>query len=377
MRRVYCGLQALRKRRIADPLFGDNAGDVTVRRHVEGRVVDGDARGRNRRVTQMDDFVFSPFFDGDVVAVGQAQVYGAGGRDTIDRNTVFSGDDGQFIGADLVGDVTVGGDAVCAEDDYVHFAGAHQVTGGIVGNQVHGDLGVHEFPGGEARPLQTRTGLIHPNVDRLPLFLTGEDDAQRRAKIDSGQRAGVAMMEQVRPIGDDGGTVKAHAPVDGHVFVGQGLGFGQEGAAQIVHIGGDSLFGHFEQAARGPTQVDGGRPRGVEHVLGGAQIGQQVIARGRCACLRGQCHAVGTRCADGRCATHVHLGDATGDAVHAIELGDHKFAGQQPLVDHFDAVVFPKDGSHNRSSTNKSPLGVSKRELSTMQARSSFRSRST
>ena len=57
------------------------------------------------------------------------------------------------VGADLVGHVAVGRHPIRAKDDHIHLARAHEMAGGVVRDQVHGDLGPHQFPGREPRPL--------------------------------------------------------------------------------------------------------------------------------------------------------------------------------------------------------------------------------
>ena len=49
--------------------------------------------------------------------VGVASVDGGPGSGAVERDAVLFGEDGDVVGADLVGDVAVGGDAVCADDD--------------------------------------------------------------------------------------------------------------------------------------------------------------------------------------------------------------------------------------------------------------------
>ncbi len=198
------------------------------------------------------------------------------------------------------------------------------MAGGVVGDQVHGHLGAHQFPGCQPRALQARARLVHPDVDLLALFLAGEDHAQRRAEIDRGQGAGVAVVEQVGPVGDHFGPVKAHAPVDLHIFVGQRLGLGQQQAAQIADIRHLRILNCFQHARRGPAQVDGGGAGGVQRSFGRGQVCQQAGAIGGPALFGGQHHAIGPRGPDGRCAAHGHIADAKRHLIHRAKLSDHK-----------------------------------------------------
>jgi hypothetical protein len=81
------------------------------------------------------------------------------------RNAVVGAGQRLEIGADLVGDVAVGGDAVGADDHRVDLALAHQDAGGVVGDQGvrHAVLG--QFPGGE-QALVARPGFGYPDMHR-------------------------------------------------------------------------------------------------------------------------------------------------------------------------------------------------------------------
>ena len=56
-------------------------------------------------------------FDGDLGAGGKGEVDAAGGGGDEEGEAEVLGEDGDAEGADLVGDVAVGGDAVGADDD--------------------------------------------------------------------------------------------------------------------------------------------------------------------------------------------------------------------------------------------------------------------
>lgn len=185
--------------------------------------------------------------DGNQVAVSQVQVNGAGGHDRVKGNAVLFGDDGQLVGADLVGHVAVGGRAVGANQDDVHLAGAHEVAGGVVGDDIIGDAALLKLPGRETRPLQTGAGFVYQYMNLFALLVRGKDDAQGGAPIDRGQRAGVAVVEDGVAIVDEFCPVEAHAPVQGDVFIGQPLRFGQQGGADGAGAGQAGLLGDGQQ----------------------------------------------------------------------------------------------------------------------------------
>jgi hypothetical protein len=68
------------------------------------------------------ELVGAALLDGDGVAGGGREVDGAGGGGDVERDAVGLGGEGHGVGADLVGDVAVGGDAVGADDHQVDLA---------------------------------------------------------------------------------------------------------------------------------------------------------------------------------------------------------------------------------------------------------------
>src|SRR4029077_1150039 len=171
--------------------LGDDRRDQVGRRDVEGEVervgrVGGDAGAED-------------FGDLDLLAPLD-QDGGAGGRGAVDRrerrgdvegDLVVVGQDGDGVGADLVGGVAVGRDAVGADHDAVDEALGHQGAGAAVRHQVEGDAELLQLPGGEPRALQERPGLVHPDLPEVAVAPGGLDHAERRAVAGGGERAGV------------------------------------------------------------------------------------------------------------------------------------------------------------------------------------------
>ena len=79
---------------------------------VEGGIQRRDAVGGRGRAAEAGDFLGRPLLDFDAVAVGKAEVNGAGGGGDVEGDAVFPGQNRQRVGAYLVGGVAVGGDAV-------------------------------------------------------------------------------------------------------------------------------------------------------------------------------------------------------------------------------------------------------------------------
>ena len=97
----------------------------------------------------------------------ERQIERRNGRGDIEGHAIFLGQHRQAVGADFVGDVAIGGDAVRAHHHASDAAGVQKMSGHVVGDQLDGDAVVLQFPGGEARALQKRAGFVGENVDVL------------------------------------------------------------------------------------------------------------------------------------------------------------------------------------------------------------------
>src|SRR5256885_17262230 len=95
--------------------------------HVERRIAHAHARRGPAQVAVPGDLVRGAPLDGDAGSVGDAAIEGGERGGDIEREAVAPREHREAVGADLVGDVAVGGNAIGADDDYVHFAAAHQV----------------------------------------------------------------------------------------------------------------------------------------------------------------------------------------------------------------------------------------------------------
>ena len=75
---------------------------------------------------------------GILVAIRSFQIDGRKRSGDVERDAVLLGQHRDGVGADLVGDVAVGGDAVRAHDHRVNLALAHDGARHVVGDQVVG-----------------------------------------------------------------------------------------------------------------------------------------------------------------------------------------------------------------------------------------------
>ena len=131
---------------------------------------------------------------------GRLEVDRARRRADVERDAVAGREHGQRVRPDLVGRVAVGRDPVRADEDDVHLAAGHQVTGRDVRDERVRHAGLGQLPGRQPGALQVRPGLVDPDVDG-PLLVVGDlDDARapsrtgrrRAARCCSGSGSGAA-----------------------------------------------------------------------------------------------------------------------------------------------------------------------------------------
>ena len=159
--------QGLLVRGAGDAAFGDDGGYVFCRSHVEGGVLDLDSVGHHLLAGDVRDLSGIALLDGNFAAVGRCEIDGRNRRGHVERNAVFFGQDGHRVGADLVGHVAVGGNAVSADDDGSDLALLHHRSRHVVGDDGRGNAVFHQFPGGQARALQEGTRLVGVDVNLL------------------------------------------------------------------------------------------------------------------------------------------------------------------------------------------------------------------
>ena len=197
----FHGFQGLGVGLAQDSALGDDCGDVLCRSYVEGGVADADAVGRKLLPSMVRDFGGAAFFNGNLVPSFGGAVDGGPGSGDVKGDAVFFGQDGDRVGADLVGHVAVGGDAVCAHDHGLDAALAHEAGGHVVAEDGGGNAVGHQFPGGEARALQEWTGFVGKDVNPLTALDGSANDAQSCPVAAGSQGSGVAVGEHAAFVG--------------------------------------------------------------------------------------------------------------------------------------------------------------------------------
>ena len=292
------------------------------------------------RAGQVRHLLGATLFDRNLLhAVAHAPVDGRGGEGDVEGHVVVVRGERLQVRADLVGDVAGARGAVGADDAEVHHAVLHQMTAGVVGDDGMRHALLVEFPGGEARALVPRPRLVHPDVHGNTGAVRLEDRRERRAPVDGGEPAGVAMREHV-----DGQSI---TPLRGDILDERRAVLADRGAHRDVLVGdrarprdrrprSRSVTGSGSEprphALERPAQVDRGRPALDQEIEGAGEPG---VAR---VLGRGERHAIGGGRADQRRAAHNHAPDRVGRLRRGTQRQHLETVRQLGLVDHVDAA---------------------------------------
>ena len=165
--------------------------------HIEGGVIDVNASWCHALfVPHVGDFLGRTLFDLDVAPGGGGEVDGGTGGADVEGDAVVLGEDGDAGGADFVRCISIGGNAVAADEDGVdpavfHDGGCHVVTD-------EGDVhaGRTEFIRGEARTLEQGACLVGKDAEVVAFFVPKVHDGGGRAVFGGGELACVAVGKE-------------------------------------------------------------------------------------------------------------------------------------------------------------------------------------
>ena len=165
--------------------------------HIEGGVIDVYSRWCHALfVPHVGDFLGGALFDLDVAPGRGGEVDGGTGGADVEGDAVVFGEDGDTGGADFVRCVSIGGNAVTADEDGVdpavfHDGGCHVVTD-------EGDVhaGRAEFIRGEARTLEQGACLVGKDAEVVAFFMAKVHDGGGRAVLGGGKLPCVTVGEE-------------------------------------------------------------------------------------------------------------------------------------------------------------------------------------
>ena len=80
------------------------------------------------------------------------------------------GEDGFFVGADLVGHIAVGCNAVCAHHHHIDFTARHEGGGCYIGYYRDIDAVASQFPRRKAGALEKRPGFVRQHMNLFSSF---------------------------------------------------------------------------------------------------------------------------------------------------------------------------------------------------------------
>src|SRR6185437_10793806 len=132
-----------------DAALSNDGSDVLVGCDVKGRIADSHAVGCELRAGVVCDFSRGALFNGNGFTVRRSEVDGGPRGGDVERDAVLAGEDSDVVGADFVGHVAIGRDAVGSDDDGLNFSFAHETGGHVVADDGGGNVVGHQFPGGE------------------------------------------------------------------------------------------------------------------------------------------------------------------------------------------------------------------------------------
>jgi len=253
-------------------------------------------------------------------------------------------EDRKRVGADLVGRVPVGGDAVGPDDDEVDLALGHEEARHAVRDERCRDAVVDKLPAGETRPLEDGTRLVDEDVEPLALLARRPDHAQGRPVAGRGQGARVAVGEDVVAVADEGLAVQPDAAVDLDVLLADGDGLPDEGLFHLRDAAGEGFVKAALHPLDGPEKV-ACRGARLRESLAEPRKGSAGFRDGCLGKLQGaQGDSHGSGHPDGRGAADGEVPDGPDHVAPVREGQVVHLARQGLLVDEHDGVVGPEDG---------------------------------
>ena len=165
--------------------------------HIEGGVIDVYSLWCHTfLVPHVGDFLGGTLFDLDVPARGGGEVDGGTWGADVEGDAVVLGEDGDAGGADFVRHVSIGGNAVAADEDGVDPAVFHDGGCHVVADEGDVHAGSTEFIRGEARTLEQGACLVGKNAEVVAFFVSKVHDGGGRAVLGGGELACVAVSEE-------------------------------------------------------------------------------------------------------------------------------------------------------------------------------------
>ena len=203
-------------------------------RDVECRVIDlYTVCGHALLVPHIGDFLGGTLFDLDVPARGGGEVDGGTGGADVEGDSKVFGEDGDAGGADFVRHVSIGGNAVAADEDGVDPAVFHDGGCHVVADEGDVHAGRTEFIRGEARTLEQGACLVGKDAEVVAFFVSKVHDSGGGTVFGGGELACVAVGEESVARFYEGERVLAYFFADVDVLLFDAEGFVTKEAADF------------------------------------------------------------------------------------------------------------------------------------------------
>ena len=147
-------------------------------------------------VPHVGDFLGRTLFDLNVAPRGGGEVDGGTGGADVEGDAVVLGEDGDTGGADFVRYISIGGNAVAADEDGVDPAVFHDGGCHVVADEGDVHAGRTEFIRGETRTLEQGACLVGKDAEVVAFFVSKVHDGGGGAVFGGGELPGVAVGEE-------------------------------------------------------------------------------------------------------------------------------------------------------------------------------------
>ena len=176
-------------------------------------------------VPHVGDFLGGALFDLDVLARGGGEVDGGTGGADVEGDAIVSGEDGDAGGADFVRCVSIGGNAVTADEDSVDPAVFHDGGCHVVADECDVHAGGTEFVCGETCTLQEGACFVGIDFEVVAFLVAEVHDGGCGAVFGGGELSGVAVGEESHTRFYEGERVLAYFFADVDVLLLDAEGF--------------------------------------------------------------------------------------------------------------------------------------------------------
>ena len=165
--------------------------------HIEGGVIDVYSLGSHALfVPHVGDFFGRTLFDLDVLARGGSEVDGGTWGAYVEGDAVVFGEDGDAGGADFVRGVSIGGNAVAADEDGVDPAVFHDGGCHVVADEGDVHAGGTEFVCGKTCALQEGTRFVGVDFEVVAFLVSEVHDGGGGTVFGGGELPCVAVGEE-------------------------------------------------------------------------------------------------------------------------------------------------------------------------------------